>query len=117
MLLGLSAEMLMAVARNPKFLGAEVGFFSVLHSWTQQLKHHPHVQCVVPAGGLSFDHQRWVPADPRYRFFLPKWVLRRVFRGKVKDAYSPSWFSAHLDREVRKFLSYSTEYTPSKSAK
>ena len=86
MLLRLSAETLMEVARNPEFLGAEIGFFSVLHSWTQQLEHHPHVHCVVPAGGLSFDHQRWVPADPRYRFFLPKWALRKVFRGKVMDA-------------------------------
>ena len=86
MLLRLSAETLMEVARNPKFLGAEIGFFSVLHSWTQQLKHHPHVHCVIPAGGLSFDHQRWVSADPRYRFFLPKGALRKVFRGKVKAA-------------------------------
>jgi hypothetical protein len=86
MLLRLSAETLMEVARNPEFLGAEIGFFSVLLSWTQQLEHHPHVHCVVPAGGLSFDHQRWVPADPRYRFFLPKGALREVFRGKVKDA-------------------------------
>ncbi len=86
MLLRLSAETLMEVARNPKFLGAEIGFFSVLHSWTQQLKHHPHVHCVVPAGGLLFDHERWVPADPRYRFFLPKGALRQGFRGKVKDA-------------------------------
>ncbi len=50
------------------------------------MKHHPHVHCVVPAGGLSFDHQRWVPANPRYRFFLPKGALRKVFRGKVKAA-------------------------------
>jgi len=86
MLLRLSAETLVEVARNPERLGAEIGFFSVLHTWTQQLTHHPHVHCVAPAGGLSFDHQRWVPADPRYRFFLPKWVLRKVFRGKVIDA-------------------------------
>jgi hypothetical protein len=86
MLLRLSSETLIEVARNPEFLGAEIGFFSVLHSWTQRLEHHPHVHCVVPAGGLSFDHQRWIPADPRYRFFLPKWALRKVFRGKVKDA-------------------------------
>jgi predicted Zn-ribbon and HTH transcriptional regulator len=86
MLLRLSAETLLEVARNPKFLGAEIGFFSVLHTWTQKLEHHPHVHCVVPAGGLSFDHQRWVPADPRYRFFLPKYALRKVFRGKVIDA-------------------------------
>jgi len=86
MLLRLSAETLMEVARNPEFLGADIGFFSVLHSWTQQLNHHPHVHCVAPAGGLSFDHERWVPADPRYRFFLPKGALRKVFRGKVIDA-------------------------------
>ena len=84
MLLQLSAETLIEVARNPKRLGAEIGFFSVLHTWTQTMQHHPHVHCVVPAGGLSFDHQRWVSANPR--FFLPKWVLRKVFRGKVKDA-------------------------------
>jgi len=86
MLLRLSAETLIEVARNPKRLGAEIGFFSVLHTWTQTMEHHPHVHCVVPAGGLSFDHQRWVPANPRYRFSLPKKVLRKVFRGKVKDA-------------------------------
>jgi len=86
MLLRLSAETLIEVARNPAFLGADIGFFSVLHTWTQKMKHHPHVHCVVPAGGLSFDHKRWVRADPRYRFFLPKWALRKVFRGKVKDA-------------------------------
>jgi hypothetical protein len=84
MLLRLSAETLIEVARNPKRLGAEIGFFNVLHTWTQTMEHHPHVHCVVPAGGLSFDHQRWVPANPR--FFLPKSVLRKVFRGKVKDA-------------------------------
>ena len=61
-LLRLSAETLIEVARNPEYLGAEIGFFSVLHTWTQKLEHHPHVHCVVPAGGLSFDHKRWVPA-------------------------------------------------------
>lgn len=86
MLLRLSAETLVEVARNPEFLGADIGFFSVLHTWTQRLDHHPHIHCVVPAGGLSFDHKRWVPADPKYRFFLPKYALRKVFRGKVMDA-------------------------------
>ena len=96
MLLRLSAETLIEVARNPERLGAEIGFFSVLHSWTQQLMHHPHVHCVVPAGGLSFDHQRWVPADPRYRFFLPKWVLRKVFRGKVIDALEEAFAKGEI---------------------
>jgi hypothetical protein len=68
------------VARDERHLGAEIGFFSVLHSWNQQLLHHPHVHCVVPAGGLSPDHTRWIAARPG--FFLPVRVLSRVFRGK-----------------------------------
>ena len=86
LLLRLSAETLIEVARNPKHLGAEIGFFSVLHTWTQKMDHHPHVHCVVPAGGLSFDHRRWVSANPRYRFFLPQKVLGIVFRGKLTEA-------------------------------
>jgi len=75
-----AAETLLQVARDPPHLGAEIGFFSVLHTWNQQLLHHPHVHCVVPAGGLSPDHTRWIPA--RNNFFLPVKVLSRVFRGK-----------------------------------
>ena len=80
LLLRASAETLLEVARNPRRLGAEIGFFSVLHTWNQKLQVHPHVHCVVPAGGLSLDHTRWIPSRPR--FFLPRPVLRRVFRGK-----------------------------------
>src|ERR1035437_195261 len=75
-----SAETLLEVARDPRHLGAEIGFFTVLHTWNQKLGLHPHVHCVVPAGGLSLDHTRWVKS--RYRFFLPIKVLSRVFRGK-----------------------------------
>lgn len=81
LLLRSSAETLLEVARNPRHLGAEIGFFSVLHTWNQKLQLHPHVHCVVPAGGLSLDHTRWIPSRPR--FFLPRPVLRRRFRGKV----------------------------------
>ena len=75
-----SAETLLQVGRDPRHLGAELGFFSVLHTWNQQLLHHPHVHCVVPAGGLASDHTRWIAA--RSNFFLPVKVLSRVFRGK-----------------------------------
>ncbi len=75
-----SAETLMEVASDPKHLGAEIGFFSVLYTWNQKLGLHPHVHCVIPAGGLSLDHMRWIRS--RYRFFLPIKVLSRVFRGK-----------------------------------
>ncbi len=79
-----SAETLLEVARDPKHLGAEIGFFSVLHTWSQKLNIHPHVHCVVPAGGLSPDHTRWVRSRDNY--FLPKKVLRKIFRGKFVDA-------------------------------
>jgi len=79
-----SAETLLEVARNPLRLGAEIGFFSVLHTWSQKLELHPHVHCVVPAGGLSLDHTHWVRS--RKNYFLPKKVLRKVFRGKFVDA-------------------------------
>ena len=84
LLLRASAETLLEVARNPAHLGAEIGFFGVLHTWNQKLQLHPHVHCVVPAGGLSRDHARWIRSHPR--FFLPIAVLRRVFRGKFVAA-------------------------------
>jgi len=79
-----SAETLLEVARNPLRRGAEIGFFSVLHTWNQKLELHPHLHCVVPAGGLSLDHTHWVRS--RKNYFLPKQVLREVFRGKFVDA-------------------------------
>src|SRR6202521_3087024 len=78
-----SAETLLEIARDPNHLGAEIGFFSVLHTWNQKLQHHPHVHCVVPAGGLAPDHSRWI--DSQKKFFLPVDVLKEVFRGKFVD--------------------------------
>src|SRR2546429_2425331 len=102
LLLRASAETLLEVARNPRHLGAEIGFFSVLHTWNQKLQLHPHVHCVVPAGGLSLDHTRWIRSRPR--FFLPIAVLRRVFRGKFVAALKSAFehdqlhFSGNLAR-------------------
>jgi hypothetical protein len=76
-----SAATLLQVAANPKRLGAVIGGLMVLHTWGQRLQHHPHIHCVVPAGGLSADGAHWVPARPT--FFLPIKVLRHVFRGKL----------------------------------
>ena len=97
-----SAETLLEVARDPKHLGAEIGFFSVLHTWSQKLELHPHVHCVVPAGGLSADHTRWI--KPRYDFFLPVRVLSRVFRGKfcaaLKRAFHDGRLNFHGDLKI-----------------
>jgi len=77
------AETLKEIALDPKYLGAEIGFLAVLHTWGQNLIHHPHLHCVVPAGGTSPDGQRWVSCHED--FFLPVRVLSRVFRGKFID--------------------------------
>jgi hypothetical protein len=74
-----AADTLREVTANPQHLGAEIGFLSILHTWGQTLQAHPHIHCILPSGGLSFDHQQWV--HPRYAF-LPAKVLRKVFRGK-----------------------------------
>lgn len=76
-----AAATLLQVAANPKRLGAAIGGLMVLHTWGQRLQHHPHVHCVVPAGGLSPDGACWIHARPT--FFLPVPVLRQVFRGKL----------------------------------
>jgi hypothetical protein len=75
-----SAATLLEVAGDPKHLGAEIGILSILHTWGQNLLVHPHIHCVIPAGGISLDLTRWV--HPRYPFLLPVKVLSRVFRGK-----------------------------------
>jgi len=75
-----AAATLLEVAADPKHLGAQIGFLSILHTWGQTLQPHPHVHCVVPGGGLSPDYGRWISS--RSHFFLPVKVLSRVFRGK-----------------------------------
>jgi len=89
-----SAETLLEVARNPEHLGVEIGFFSVLHTWSQKLTAHPHVHCVVPAGGLSPDHARWIRSRDNY--FLPKKVLAELFRGKFVDALKEAFQNGQL---------------------
>jgi Putative transposase/Transposase zinc-binding domain len=71
-------ETLCTIAADPKHLGAKIGFLAVLHSWGQNLLHHPHLHCVVPGGGLSSDGKQWVACRPG--FFLPVRVLSRLFR-------------------------------------
>lgn len=91
------SETMLEVAADPRHLGAEIGFLSVLHTWGQSLQHHPHVHSVVPGGGLSPDHSRWVGSSDR--FFLPVKVLSRVFRGKflalLKKAFRKGRLQLH----------------------
>lgn len=95
-----AAKTLMTIARDPRHLGASLGFVAVLHTWGQTLLHHPHLHCVIPAGGLSNDRQRWVSCRPS--FFLPVRVLSRLFRrlflSELKTAYEKG--QLHLDGKL-----------------
>jgi hypothetical protein len=75
-----SAATMLELARDPKHLGADIGFLGVLHTWGQNLEHHPHIHYIVPAGGVALDGSNWI--DSSRRFFLPVHPLSRVFRGK-----------------------------------
>jgi hypothetical protein len=84
-----AAETLRTIAADPKHLGAEIGFIAVLHTWGQNLQHHPHIHCLVPGGGVSPAGERWVACRPG--FFMPVRVLSRLFRRlfleKLKAAF------------------------------
>jgi hypothetical protein len=89
-----ASESLSQAAANPKNLGARIGFLAVLHTWGQNLHHHPHIHCVVPAGGLSADSSRWISTGGR--FFLPVKVLSRLLRGKMLDYLKRAYRSGKL---------------------
>jgi hypothetical protein len=79
-----AAAALRTLARDPRHLGADIGFTAILHTWGQTLQFHPHLHCVVTGGGLATRNGRWIPA--REGFFLPVAVLSRLFRGKFLHA-------------------------------
>jgi predicted Zn-ribbon and HTH transcriptional regulator len=83
LLMRVSAETTLAIAADPKHLGARIGITSVLHTWGSAMTHHPHVHMIVPGGGLSADGSQWVPC--RKTFFLPVRVLSRLFRRRFLD--------------------------------
>jgi hypothetical protein len=90
-----AAEALLEMAADPKRLGARIGFLAVLHTWSQRLQAHPHLHCVVPAGGLSPDGQRWI--SPRKKnFFLPVKPLGRLFRRKFLEYLTAAFFAGDL---------------------
>jgi hypothetical protein len=81
-----AAETLHALAAREKYLGAGIGFIAVLHTWGQNLLDHPHLHCVVPAGGLSDDMSQW-KTTPYSEFLFPVKVLSKLFRGKFLDLF------------------------------
>jgi len=96
-----TAETLQTIAADPQHLGAQIGFFCILHSWGQTLTAHPHLHCVVPGGGISLDGSRWVACLPR--FFLPVKVLserfRNVYLRYLEQAYTAGKLQFYGDLE------------------
>jgi hypothetical protein len=99
LLLRQSAATLQDVAARPKYLGGELGILSVLHTWGRQLQFHPHVHCVVAAGGLRPDGLRWC-RPPATDFFLPQKVLAARFRNRLKAALSETPDAGDLPASV-----------------
>jgi hypothetical protein len=107
-----SAETTIAIAADPKHLGARIGITAVLHTWGSAMTHHPHVHMIVPGGGITTDRSRWVSCRPN--FFLPVKVLSRLFRGlvmaKLRSAHQTGRLKffggdAHLN-DARAFKAY-----------
>jgi len=96
LLFSASSQTLLEVAADPARLGAEIGLLAILHSWGSNLLLHPHIHCVVPAGGLSPDHQRWIHTR-HPRFLLPLAVLRTAFRGKFSHGLEQLYHKGLLD--------------------
>jgi hypothetical protein len=107
-----TSETLRTIAADPQHLGAEIGFFAVLHTWGQNLMFHPHLHCVAPGGGISPDGKRWIPCRPD--FFLHVRVLsrrfRRLFLELLEQAFEEGqlkFFSSLQELDDRKaFLRY-----------
>lgn len=98
-----ASETLLELGKDSKYLGGEIGFIGILHTWGQNLMDHPHLHCIVPAGGLSSDGQQWI--STKKSFFVPVKVASRLFRGKflayLKRSYQAKQFVS--DGQIQEF--------------
>lgn len=96
------AETLLELAKDPKYLGAQIGFFSLLHTWAQDLHYHPHIHTVVLAGGLT-KHNQWRSTGKR--FFIPVKVLAKKLRGKFLY-----YLNQYYDQDLLEFYGDAKQY-------
>lgn len=85
-----SSETLIELSNDPKYIGAEIGFISILHTWGQNLMEHPHIHAIVTGGGLSLDKKEWITAKEGY--FIPVKVISAVFKGKILNYLKKSYY-------------------------
>jgi len=80
-----ASQTILELTKDTKHLGADIGLITILHTWGQNLMEHPHLHCIMPAGGLSFDKQHWIHPNKSNDFFIHYKVLSQKFRGKYLD--------------------------------
>jgi hypothetical protein len=104
-----ASQTIMELAIDTKHLGANVGLISILHTWGQAMTEHPHLHCIMPAGGLSFDKQHWVHPNKKDNFLVHYKVLSAKFRGKFLDllikAFNAGLLSLARKNSFKEFVS------------
>ena len=93
-----SAQAVQQLARDPRFVGGQIGLVGILHTWTRNLIYHPHVHYLAPGGGVGSDGQSWLPA--RKNFFLPVKALSKLFRAALQRALHKTALYAHIPAKV-----------------
>jgi len=92
-----ASQTILELSKDTKHLGADTGLITILHTWGQNMMEHPHLHCIMPAGGLSFDKSHWVHTQKSKDFFIHYKVISRKFKGKFLDllqsAYNNNEFS------------------------
>jgi len=93
-----SAQAVQQLARDPRFVGGQIGLVGILHTWTRNLIYHPHVHYLAPGGGVESDGRSWLPA--RKNFFLPVKALSKLFRAAFQRALRKTALYAHIPAKV-----------------
>jgi hypothetical protein len=91
-----ASQTVLELAKDPKHLGAETGLLAVLHTWGQNMMEHPHLHCIMPAGGLSANKQHWVHVNKKGDFFVHYKAISRKFRGKFLDLLNQAYQKGEL---------------------
>ena len=92
-----ASQTILELAKDPKHLGADTGLITVLHTWGQNMMEHPHLHCIMPAGGLSFDKSHWVHMGNNDKFFVHYKVVSAKFRGKFLDYFQNAFNNKQLN--------------------
>ena len=92
-----ASQTVLELAKDVKHLGADTGLITVLHTWGQNMMDHPHLHCIMPAGGLSFDREHWIHTDKKDDFFVFYKVISRIFRGKFLNMLQQTFDKGWLD--------------------